>query len=99
LKAAPSSTEPAPRPSPPTSACKDGRIVEVGRMGTAARETHRRRGAWVTPGFVDIHTHYDGQATWDETFSPSIHARRDDGGDGQLRRRLRAGACRAAQAA
>ena len=50
-----------------------GRIVEVGRVTTAARERVAAAGAWVTPGFVDIHTHYDGQATWDETFSPSIH--------------------------
>jgi len=49
-----------------------GRIVEVGRITGAARERVDARGAWVTPGFVDIHTHYDGQATWDETFSPSI---------------------------
>ncbi len=52
---------------------KDGRIVEVGKVTQAARERIDASGAWVTPGFVDIHTHYDGQATWDETFSPSIH--------------------------
>jgi N-acyl-D-aspartate/D-glutamate deacylase len=52
---------------------RDGRIVEVGRVTAAARERVDARGAWVTPGFVDIHTHYDGQASWDETFSPSIH--------------------------
>src|SRR5665647_1113010 len=52
---------------------KDGRIVEVGRITAAAKERVDAKGAWVTPGFVDIHTHYDGQATWDETFSPSIH--------------------------
>jgi len=52
---------------------QDGRIVEVGRITGAARERIAAHGAWVTPGFVDIHTHYDGQASWDETFSPSIH--------------------------
>lgn len=51
---------------------KDGRIVAVGRVSEAARETVDARGAWVTPGFVDIHTHYDGQASWDEQFVPSI---------------------------
>ena len=54
-------------------AVKDGRIVEVGRVTGAAKERVDAHGAWVTPGFIDIHTHYDGQATWDETFSPSIH--------------------------
>ena len=52
---------------------RDGRIVAVGKITEAARERVDANGAWVTPGFVDIHTHYDGQATWDETFSPSIH--------------------------
>jgi N-acyl-D-aspartate/D-glutamate deacylase len=52
---------------------RDGRIVAVGRITEGARERVDADGAWVTPGFVDIHTHYDGQATWDETFSPSIH--------------------------
>ena len=52
---------------------RDGRIVELGRITEAARERVDARGAWVTPGFIDIHTHYDGQASWDETFSPSIH--------------------------
>ena len=54
-------------------AIADGRVVEVGRITSAAKERLRADGAWLTPGFVDIHTHYDGQATWDETFSPSIH--------------------------
>ena len=50
-----------------------GRIVEIGRITSHARERIAAHGAWVTPGFIDIHTHYDGQASWDETFSPSIH--------------------------
>jgi N-acyl-D-aspartate/D-glutamate deacylase len=54
----------------------DGRIVELQRgrrLGAAARQRIDAAGAWLTPGFIDIHTHYDGQASWDETFSPSIH--------------------------
>jgi len=57
-------------------AVQGGRIAEVARgarIGAAARQRVKADGAWVTPGFVDIHTHYDGQASWDETFSPSIH--------------------------
>ena len=52
---------------------RGGRIVEIGRITAAAHERIAAQGAWVTPGFIDIHTHYDGQASWDETFSPSIH--------------------------
>jgi N-acyl-D-aspartate/D-glutamate deacylase len=52
---------------------RDGRIVSVGFIDEAARETVDARGLHVLPGFVDIHTHYDGQASWDETFSPSIY--------------------------
>jgi N-acyl-D-aspartate/D-glutamate deacylase len=47
------------------------RIVEVGQVdGRGAREIDAA-GAIVTPGFVDIHTHYDGQATWDSQLQPS----------------------------
>jgi N-acyl-D-aspartate/D-glutamate deacylase len=47
------------------------RIVEVGRVaGTGAREIDAA-GAVVAPGFVDIHTHYDGQATWESRLHPS----------------------------
>jgi N-acyl-D-aspartate/D-glutamate deacylase len=48
-----------------------GTIVAV---GTADGRAHREldvTGALVTPGFVDVHTHYDGQATWDSRLSPS----------------------------
>jgi N-acyl-D-aspartate/D-glutamate deacylase len=52
-------------------AVQDGRIVEVGKVdGIGAREIDAD-GALVTPGFVDIHTHYDGQATWDDRLQPS----------------------------
>src|ERR1700731_3901715 len=43
-----------------------GRIVEVGSVGTKGQREIDADGALVAPGFVDIHTHYDGQATWDE---------------------------------
>ncbi len=52
---------------------RDGLIVAIGDLDETSHETIDAQGAWVTPGFIDIHTHYDGQATWDETFSPSIH--------------------------
>lgn len=49
-----------------------GTIVAVGRgLGGSARRTIDAAGAIVTPGFVDIHTHYDGQATWDDLLDPS----------------------------
>ena len=46
-------------------AVQDGRIAEIGRIAGAGREEIDARGLAVTPGFVDIHTHYDGQVTWD----------------------------------
>ena len=53
-------------------AIDDGRITAVGTLnGVAARHTIDADGALVTPGWVDIHTHYDGQATWDEVLAPS----------------------------
>lgn len=48
-----------------------GRIAEVGgKLGAAHREIDAS-GAIVTPGWVDVHTHYDGQVTWDPYLSPS----------------------------
>jgi len=52
---------------------RDGLIQEIGTVRAAAAQRIDARGAWLTPGFVDLHTHYDGQASWDPTFSPSIH--------------------------
>lgn len=52
-------------------AIRDGRIAEVGRVSGAGREEIAADGLLVTPGFVDIHTHYDGQATWDSRLAPS----------------------------
>jgi len=54
-------------------AVKDGRIVEVGGALGAAKRTLDADGLAVTPGFVDIHTHYDGQATWDPLLAPSCY--------------------------
>jgi N-acyl-D-aspartate/D-glutamate deacylase len=52
---------------------RGGRIVELGSINTPARQTLQAHGLWITPGFIDIHTHYDGQATWDDCFTPSIY--------------------------
>jgi N-acyl-D-amino-acid deacylase len=48
-----------------------GRIAAVGGKLGAARREIDARGALVTPGWVDVHTHYDGQVTWDPYLSPS----------------------------
>jgi len=48
-----------------------GTVVEVGRVDGRGRREFTADGALVTPGFVDIHAHYDGQATWDHQLSPS----------------------------
>ena len=50
-----------------------GRITHMGQINEAAKETFDATGLWITPGFVDLHTHYDGQVTWDECFTPSIY--------------------------
>lgn len=52
---------------------KNGLIVSIGNIMESALETIDAQGTWITPGFIDLHTHYDGQATWDDAFVPSIY--------------------------
>jgi N-acyl-D-aspartate/D-glutamate deacylase len=52
-------------------AVSGGRIAEVGRISERGAEEIDAKGLLVTPGFVDIHTHYDGQATWEDRLIPS----------------------------
>ena len=52
-------------------AVSEGRIVAVGTLAGRGRGEIDARGKRVTPGFVDLHTHYDGQATWDSRLQPS----------------------------
>ena len=59
---------------PPRSAdigIRADRIVEVGRVTGSGREELDAHALLVTPGFVDVHTHYDGQVTWDSRVTPS----------------------------
>ena len=48
-----------------------GVIVEVGEISGKAKNIIDATGSTVIPGFVDIHTHYDGQVTWSEELTPS----------------------------
>src|SRR4030081_2684795 len=52
-------------------AMTDGRITEVGRIAGKGKEEIDARGRLVAPGFVDLHTHYDGQVTWSQDITPS----------------------------
>lgn len=52
----------------------DGRITRVGQITPGRHEMIDARGCIVTPGFVDIHTHYDGHVMWDTSLAPtSMH--------------------------
>ncbi len=52
---------------------KDGKIVEVGECPGDAAEILSAKDCIVTPGFVDLHTHYDGQISWDDELKPSVN--------------------------
>ncbi|MEZ7981676.1 MAG: amidohydrolase family protein [Myxococcota bacterium] len=55
-------------------AIQDGKVAQIGSVGakdSEARNVIDAEGKIVTPGFVDIHTHYDGQATWDSLLTPT----------------------------
>ncbi len=58
-------------PNPADVAVDGGTIIAVGSVPGRGAEEIDADGLLVTPGFVDIHTHYDGQATWDERMTPS----------------------------
>ncbi len=70
---APSSTAPERRPSPatwPSTAGASPRSAPSNGAGTRELDAD---GAVVAPGWVDIHTHYDGQVSWDPVVAPSSH--------------------------
>lgn len=62
--------------SPPRRAdigVRGGLIAEIGEVTTPAAREIDAEGAIVTPGFLDVHSHYDGQASWDSELRPSVN--------------------------
>jgi N-acyl-D-amino-acid deacylase len=53
-------------------AVDDGRITTLGTLDAPGRDELDATGLVVTPGFIDVHTHYDGQVTWDPLLTPSL---------------------------
>ena len=57
-----------------TIAIRDGKIVAIEEsIAETAERTIDAKGNLVTPGFIDVHTHYDGQVSWDEELQPSVN--------------------------
>jgi len=52
-------------------AIRDGHVADIGTVDDDAARTIDADGLLVTPGFVDLHTHYDGQAIWSDRINPS----------------------------
>jgi N-acyl-D-amino-acid deacylase len=52
-------------------AVSNGHIAAIGKLDGTAKEVMDAHGLTVTPGFIDIHTHYDGQAVWSKRLNPS----------------------------
>ena len=51
----------------------DGKIAAMGQIKGHAKEEIDASGFIVTPGFIDLHTHYDGQVSWDDKLEPSVY--------------------------
>jgi N-acyl-D-aspartate/D-glutamate deacylase len=54
-------------------AVRDGVIVAIGDCSESASNVIDAHGCIVTPGFIDLHTHYDGQVSWDQELRPSVN--------------------------
>ena len=54
-------------------AIKGRKIEAIGELDEVSKQTINAEGKIVAPGFVDIHTHYDGQVTWDPYLRPSTY--------------------------
>ena len=53
-------------------AIKDKKISKIGEILDTCIKEIDAKGKLVTPGWVDVHTHYDGQVSWDDTIDPSF---------------------------